>query len=235
VTKVLIADNHTLFAQGLRSLVEQEADFQVIGQASDGREAVQRTRELGPDVVLMDVVMPGLNGFDATRLIRAETPDARVLALSMHVDKRYVLGMLDAGAAGYVPKDASFEEVARAIRAVARGHSYLSPSIAHVVVEGYAQRTERSSSANTALSLREREVLQLVAEGSTPREIARQLHISIKTFETHRRNLLAKLELDTVADLVRYAIREGITSLEQADQPAKLESSAGRKGSNTGG
>ncbi len=212
MTRIVIADNHTLFAQGLRSLVEQQSDFEVVGDAIDGREAVQRARELQPDVILMDVVMPGLNGFDATRIIRAEAPNVRVLALSMHVDKRYVIGMLEAGAAGYVPKDASFEEVARAIRAVARGQGYLSPSIAGVVVEGYTQRSE----ASAPLSLREREVLQLLAEGATPREIARRLHISVKTVETHRRNLLAKLGLETVADLVRYAIREGITSLDQA-------------------
>jgi two-component system, NarL family, response regulator NreC len=213
--RILIADNHTLFLQGLRGLVEQEAGFEVVGEASDGREAVERTRELLPDVVLMDVVMPGLNGFDATRMIRDEVPATRVLALSMHVDKRYVLGMLDAGAAGYVPKDASFEEVARAIRAVAAGQGYLAPSIAGVVVEGYARRTVASPSTSQALSQREREVLQLLAEGATAREIGRRLHISVKTVETHRRNLLAKLELDTVADLVRYAIREGITSLDE--------------------
>ena len=218
MTRILIADNHTLFLQGLRGLVEQHADFEVVGEASDGREAVARARDLRPDVVLMDVVMPGLNGFDATRMIREELPGTRVLALSMHVDKRYVLGMLDAGAAGYVPKDASFDEVARAIRAVAAGQGYLAPSIAGLVVEGYARRTNASTPTTSALSQREREVLQLLAEGSTAREIARRLHISVKTVETHRRNLLGKLELDTVADLVRYAIREGITSLDETER-----------------
>lgn len=218
MTRLLIADNHTLFLQGLRGLVEQQSDFEVAGEASDGREAVQRTRDLRPDVVLMDVVMPGLNGLDATRMIRQETPGTRVLALSMHVDKRYVLGMLDAGASGYVPKDASFDEVARAIRAVAAGHVYLAPSIAGLVVEGYARRTTVSPATTSALSQREREVLQLLAEGSTAREIARRLHISVKTVETHRRNLLGKLELETVADLVRYAIREGITSLDETER-----------------
>jgi two-component system response regulator NreC len=218
MTRLLIADNHTLFLQGLRGLVEQQSDFEVVGEASDGREAVQRTRELRPDVVLMDVVMPGLNGFDATRMIRQETPGTRVLALSMHVDKRYVLGMLDAGASGYVPKDASFDEVARAIRAVAAGQGYLAPSIAGLVVEGYAHRKTASPATTSALSQREREVLQLLAEGSTPRQIARRLHISVKTVETHRRNLLGKLELETVADLVRYAIREGITSLDETER-----------------
>jgi two-component system response regulator NreC len=218
VTRILIADNHTLFLQGLRGLVEQQSDFEVVGEASDGREAVQRTKELRPDVVLMDVVMPGLNGFDATRMIREEIPGTRVLALSMHVDKRYVLGMLDAGASGYVPKDAGFDEVARAIRAVAVGQGYLAPSIAGLVVEGYARRTTVSPAPTSVLSQREREVLQLLAEGSTAREIGRRLHISVKTVETHRRNLLGKLELETVADLVRYAIREGITSLDETER-----------------
>jgi DNA-binding NarL/FixJ family response regulator len=213
--RILIADNHTLFSQGVRSLIEQQSDFEVVGEAADGRQAVTQTRELRPDVVLMDVVMPGLNGLEATRQIRQETPETRVLALSMHVDKRYVLGMLEAGASGYLAKDSPFDEVARAIRAVAAGQVYLAPSIAGVVVEGYAHRAAPATVAAAALSQREREVLQLIAEGCKPRQIARQLHISVKTVETHRRNLLAKLELDTVADLVRYAIREGITSLEQ--------------------
>lgn len=217
--RIVIADNHTLFAQGLRSLVEREPDFEIVGEATDGREAIRRAAELRPDVVLMDVVMPNLNGFDATRILRDEVPDVRVLALSMHVDKRYVLGMLEAGASGYVPKDAGFDEVARAIRAVARGHGYLSPSIAGVVVDGYTRRAgQTASSSSTQLSQREREVLQLLAEGATAKEVASRLHLSIKTVETHRRNLLSKLELETVADLVRYAIREGITSLDQVER-----------------
>lgn len=216
--RIVIADNHTLFAEGLRGLVDAEPDLEVVGEARDGREAVTKAHELRPDVVLMDVVMPGLNGLEATRQIRQELPGTRVLALSMHIDKRYVLGMLESGASGYLVKDASFEEVARALRAVAAGHVYLAPNVAGLVVEDLARRTPASvpTPTPTGLSPREREVLQLLAEGLSAPKIARQLHLSVKTVETHRRNILAKLELDTVADLVRYAIREGITSLDEA-------------------
>ncbi len=216
--RIVIADNHTLFAEGLRGLVDAEPDLEVVGEARDGREAVTKAHELRPDVVLMDVVMPGLNGLEATRQIRQELPGTRVLALSMHIDKRYVLGMLESGASGYLVKDASFEEVARALRAVAAGHVYLAPNVAGLVVEDLARRTPASvpTPTPTGLSPREREVLQLLAEGLSAPKIARQLHLSVKTVETPRRNILAKLELDTVADLVRYAIREGITSLDEA-------------------
>ena len=190
--------------------------MQVIADAQDGREAIELVGRLRPDVVLMDVVMPELNGIEATRQIQKEYPSVRVLALSMHVDKRYVLGMLEAGAAGYLPKDSNFEKIIRAIRAVASGQVYLSPRIANIVVQEYGRKAaeNKAQSAPGSLSSREREVLQLLAEGHSAREIAGRLHLSVKTIETHRRNIQAKLGIDNVADLVRYAIREGLTTLE---------------------
>jgi DNA-binding NarL/FixJ family response regulator len=214
--RILIVDNHRVLCEGLRWLIERESDMTVVGEAADGRAAVQAVARLRPDVVLMDVVMPELNGIEATRQIRREHPEVRVIALSMHVDKRYVLGMLEAGASGYLPKDSPFEEVARAVRAVSGGQVYLSPRVANLVVEAYAGRNADGAGEATPgrLSPREREVLQLLAEGYSAREAGRRLHVSVKTIETHRRNILQKLGLDNVADLVRYAIREGLTPLD---------------------
>ncbi len=213
--RILIADNHALFREGLRTLAARDPDLEVVGEAPDGREAVAMAHRLHPDVVLMDVVMPELNGLEATRQIRDDDPRVRVIGLSMHTDKRYVLGMLEAGASGYLAKDSPFEEVARAVRAVAGGNVYLSPNVAGLVVQDFARRQAPANRGLTGdLSPREREVLQMLAEGNTARGIAQKLHVSVKTVETHRRNIMEKLGLDNVAALTRYAIREGIASLD---------------------
>jgi DNA-binding NarL/FixJ family response regulator len=177
--------------------------------------AVRLARELSPDLVIMDIGMPELNGMEATRQIRAEMPDVKVLAVSMHADRQYVSGMLSAGASGYVVKDSAFSELAQAVDVVMRGGRYLSPDIIGVVLDDYVQRLSPTpGSAMERLSLREREVLQLMAEGHSTVEIGTRLHVSRKTVETHRKNIMLKLEVYTVAELTKFAVREGITSLD---------------------
>ncbi|MGI5862526.1 MAG: response regulator [Myxococcales bacterium] len=213
--RILVADNHKILADGLYSLLEQQPGMKVVGRAEDGRTAVRLACELRPDIVVMDIVMPELNGIEATRQIRAQVPGCRVVALSMHSDKRYVTGILAAGASGYVVKDSAFDELARAVRLVAEGKVYLSPDIAGLVMDDYLQRLSGSPGPSAGvLTAREREVLQLLAEGRSTQEIGRRLHLSAKTVETHRRNIRVKLGIRNLADLTKYAIREGIISLE---------------------
>ncbi len=212
---VLLADDHKIMRDGLRLLIEREPDMEVVGEAADGRRTVQLVRELSPDVVIMDVTMPHLNGLEATRQIVAEAPKVKVIALSMHSDRRFVAGMLRAGGSGYLLKDCAFEELVRAIRTVAANQTYLSPAITGIVVEDYVRHVPpRKLSAFSVLTPREREVLQLLAEGHTTREIASRLHTSVKTIETHRRHIMGKLGTSSVAELTKYAIREGLTSLD---------------------
>jgi DNA-binding NarL/FixJ family response regulator len=213
--KILLADDHQIIRQGIRSLLEKEPDMEVVGEARNGREATELAVQHRPDIVVMDIGMPDLNGMEATRQIRDQAPEVKVLALSMHSDRQFAAGILAAGAAGYLLKDSDFEELAEAIRQVARGHGYLSPAITGVVIGDYADRlTDGGAVPVASLTNRERETLQLLAEGRSTKQIAEALHVSIKTVETHRQHIMEKLELRSLADLTKYAIRQGLTSLD---------------------
>lgn len=211
--RVLIADDHRIFRQGLRSLLEKEPDLRVAAESDNGREAVATVEREAIDLAIMDISMPGLNGIEATRKLLAVRPSIRILGLSMHADRRFVSEMLKAGAVGFVSKDSAFEELVQAIRTVLSGKVYLSPAVAGVVIDDYIRRAEPGErNAFSALTVREREVLQLMAEGRNTKQIAMDLQVSIKTVETHRRQIMEKLDLYSVAELTRYAIREGLTT-----------------------
>lgn len=213
--KVLIADDHQIVRDGLRSLLEKESDIQVIGEAKEGRTTLRMVRDLAPQVVIMDVAMPDLNGIEATIQIKKEFPEVKVIGLSMHDDRRFVLKMIKAGASGYLIKDCAFKELAGAIRVVAvHNKIYLSPGITDIMVQNFISGSPAGESIIfSVLSPREREVLQLIAEGKTSNQIAEQLHVSVKTVETHRATILNKLNIRSVAELTKFAIREGITSV----------------------
>ncbi len=213
--RILLADDHKIVRDGLRTLIEKETGMEVIGEAENGRKALKIAQKIRPNVVIMDVTMPDMNGIEAARKIVTEIPGVRVIALSMHSDRRFVLGMLEAGASGYLIKDCAFDELAKAVRSVATGQTYLSPSIADVLVKGYLDKVnEKISVARSPLTEREREILQLLAEGQSSKEIAAHLGVSVKTVETHRRNMMQKLNMRSVAELTKYAIREGFISVE---------------------
>ena len=210
--KILIADDHGVVAEGLKHLIEAQPDMQVVGTVGDGREAVRLAREAQPDVVLMDLSMPELNGADATRAILERDSRCRVIVLSMYAEREYVRRALKAGASGYVVKRSAAKEVVDAIRAVYAGQRYLSPRVADVVIDDYTAEDKQDPLAR--LSAREREVLQLLAEGRTGAEIAARLALSQKTVETYRARLVEKLGIRDVAGLVKFAIQRGIVSLD---------------------
>ena len=213
--RVLLSDDHRIVREGLRTLLDKEPNIEVVGEAEDGRSTIELVRKLRPQVVVMDITMPDLNGMDATRKIIEELPSVKVLALSMHTDQRFIERMLNAGAKGYLPKDCAFEELARAIRTVVSNETYLSPGIADIVRRDYLRQVRKADTSDlSALTTRERETLQLLAEGRTTKEIASHLEVSVKTIETYRQHIMQKLNLDSVAELTKYAIREGLTSLE---------------------
>ncbi len=212
--RIVLAEDHKITREGLVNMLKNQGNMQVIGEAQNGREAVQLALDLSPDLVIMDVTMPNLNGIDATRVITSNSKAVKVIALSMYSDKQFVQGMMQAGASGYLLKDCAFDELVNAIRVVYAGETYLSPGIAGIVVQDYVKKLSSSAfSAATLLTKREREVLQLISEGKSTKHIATQLDVSIKTVETHRRQMMEKLGIRNVAGLTKYAIREGLTSL----------------------
>jgi DNA-binding NarL/FixJ family response regulator len=214
--KVILADDHHILREGLRGLLEKQNHMEVVAEAQNGREAVRLCRQFQPDIVVMDISMPDLNGIDATRQILDEDPKVKVIALSMHSDKHFVDGMLRAGVKGYLLKDCASEELIQCIHTVSSGRIYLSPTITPMIVREFVNPTRVDvTSATAELSGREREVLQMIAEGRSTREIADSLFISVKTVETHRKNIMRKTDLHTVAELVKYAIRNGLTSVGQ--------------------
>lgn len=210
--KVLIVDDHAIVRDGVRMILEAQPDIEVVGEASDGRQAVEKARELSPGIVLMDIAMPGMNGLEATAVIRREMPDVHVLALTMHEDYQYFFEVLNAGASGYVLKGASSGELLAAIRAVNEGGVYLHPAVAKNLVVDYIKRMEpgEDKARYDGLSERERQVLTLVAEGKTSQQIADELFLSVNTVQTHRAHIMEKLNLQNRAELIRYALRKGL-------------------------
>lgn len=215
-TRLILADDHAMVREGLKALLERDKNIQVVGEAENGNETVILAAKVRPHIVVMDVAMPDMNGIEATRRIVGANPSTRVVALSAHANKGFVREMLSAGASAYVLKTRAYEELVRAVREVMKGKKYLSPDIARGVVDDYVELSSSLSDnpAFTVLTDREREVLQQLAEGKTTKEMADALNVSVKTVETHRRNIMEKLDLYSVAELTKYAIREGVTSID---------------------
>jgi len=214
--RVLVADDHQIMRQGLKKLLETQQDMEVVGEAEDGGITLQLARELMPDVIVMDVKMPEMNGIDASNQVHSELPNIKIVGLSMYGDLRFVTNMLQSGASGYLLKDCAFEELARAIRQVMDGKVYLSPEVSEVVVKDYVSHATGSEPpSSTVLTAREREILQLLSEGKRNKEIADILRIGVKTVDTHRLNIMRKLGFKSVVELTKYAIREGLTNLEE--------------------
>lgn len=212
--RIVLADDHNVMREGLRLILDREGDLEVLADADNGRAAVAVAKKLGPDLVVMDVSMPDLNGMEATRQIIAENPGIKVLALSMYSDKRFVEGMFKAGVSGYILKNCIARELVSAIRFVAKGEIYISPKIAGTIVQGFLSSLGEANSGNgELLTTREREILQLISEGRNSKEIADTLHVSSKTVDAHRRNIMEKIDAHSIAELTKYAIREGLTSL----------------------
>jgi DNA-binding NarL/FixJ family response regulator len=213
--KILIVDDHGILREGLKFLLEKETDLKVVGEAEDGVSAVRLAKELLPDVVIMDISMPNLNGIEATSLIINGAPGVKIIALSMYSNKKFIIDALKAGASGYVLKSYLFDELVKAIRSVAANERYLSPKAASVLVEEYINKLPGDKSSESGgLSERERKILQLLAEGKSIKEIALSLHLNPKTADANRRQIMDKLRIYNIAELTKYAIREGLTTSE---------------------
>ena len=213
--RILLADDHVLVRAGIRSLLEKLPDTEIVGEAGDGREALNLVQTRQPNIVLMDVAMPGLNGLEAVARIRKDFPAVKVIILSMHANEEYVIQALRAGASGYLLKDAATVELELALLAMARGENYLSPAISKRVIDNYVARVNGQSGPLEQLTSRQREILQLIAEGKNAKEKAAILNVSVKTIETHRAQLMDRLDIHDVPGLVRYAIRMGLVTLEK--------------------
>lgn len=216
ITRILLVEDHTLVRAGVHALLSSGPDLQVVGEAGDGHAALELCRTLKPDLVLMDVAMPKLNGIEAARQIKAESPEVRILMLSMHSSRQYIFEALKAGVLGYVLKEAAFSELLIAIKSVMADKTYLSPKLSEVVMEDYVRRAQGDEQVDELdkLSGREREILQLIAEGKSSAEIGDMLHISNRTVDTHRHNLMEKLQIHSIAGLTRFAIRTGVSTLQ---------------------
>lgn len=222
--RILLADDHTLVRSGIATLLQGIKDFSIVGEAEDGEDAVQRTSELRPDVIVIDLSMPKLSGIEATKIIKERYPQTNVLVLTMHENEEYVYQIVKSGASGYVLKSAGRDELATAIRAAAKGQRFFSPKISLIMAEGYVKRAEgtpQSPKPDVPLTRREKEILTLVAAGKTNQQIADHLFISPRTVDTHRTNIMQKLGIHDLANLVRYAIEHGITTEGEVQPPSK--------------
>lgn len=211
--KVLIADDHQLFREGLVNLLFSAPDIEVIAQAEDGVQAIEKAKHYKPDVILIDIAMPNMNGIEATRKLKKELPEIKIIAVSMHSDRQYVKGILEAGADGYLLKNCTYRQLTDAIQSVNIGKKFLSEDITELVINGYLNYSENDSDGYSDLSQREQEIFQLFAEGKSTREIAEKLFISVKTVGTHKQHIFEKLELKTNADIVKYALKKGLIQL----------------------
>jgi DNA-binding NarL/FixJ family response regulator len=213
--KIVLVDDHKIMREGIRAMLETENSLEVVSEAENGREALEIALDIKPDIIIMDINMPDMNGTEATRQIRKSCPETRIIALSMHSDRFIVTDMLQAGASGYLLKDCSGQDIITAIRTVHAGKNFLSPEITGVVIEDYIQKSSKENPKSPAqLTTKEREVLQLIAEGNTSKEISSHLNIATKTVDSHRINIMNKLDIHNIAELTKFAIRYGITDLD---------------------